>query len=255
MSSRGVAVLAALIGIVQAGAWADCLTAEDGISAERPTGANTSPVVPPGSIQAESGLGLVRAQGATTYDLPQTRLRFGLGSCTEFLVDLPDYTHRSGFSGATDIAPGLMHQFTGLPEGLGLWAGIGVALPTGDRSLSGKGPAPYLQIPASYDLGGGLSVNAQYGVTFHPDDAGNDPQNQTSIYLDHTIGGASDVFVEYNNLYQHGLATQNSVDFGGSWRYAALRQIDMKVGFGINQAAPDWYFTIGYSLRFDHILF
>lgn len=252
---KGIVILAALTGAVQTGAWADCPTAEDGIATDRPTGPNSSAVVPPGSVQAENGVGAAHARDNTAYDLPETRLRFGLGSCTEFLVDLPDYTHGRGISGATDLAPGFKHQFSDLPQGLTLWTSAGVGLPSGDRKLSGKGPAPYVQVPATYDLGDGLSINGMYSVTFHPGESGNDPQNQSSVYLDRTVSDSSDLFVEYVNLYQHGAASQNAVDFGGSWRYAALRQLDFKLGFGVNRAAPDWYFSIGYSLRFDHILF
>jgi len=245
-----VALLAAALGDV---ASADCLTAEDGIATDRPTGPNSSPAVPQGSVQFENGVGAVHAQGETIYDLPETRARFGVFACTEFLVDLPDYTHLRSFSGATDLSPAVKHQFQDLPDGLTLWTTVGVALPTGDKRLSGRGAAPYIQLPATYDLGDGFTLNGMYSVTFHPSDPGNEPLNQTSVYLDRAVTESSDVFVEYVNAYQPGMATQNSIDFGGSWRYTALRQIDVKLGFGVNRAAPDWYFTVGYSLRFDQL--
>ncbi len=234
---------------------ADCPTAEDAIATDRPTGPNSSPTVPVGSVQFENGAGAAHMQGATSYDLPETRVRFGAFACTEFLVDLPDYAHLRSFSGATDLSPAVKHQFQDLPDGLTLWTSLGVALPTGDRRLSGRGAAPYIQLPASYELGSGFTLNGMYSVTFHPSDPGNQPLNQTSLYLDRTLTEASDFFVEYVNAYQPGTATQNSVDFGGSWRYGTLRQLDFKMGFGVNRAAPDWYFTIGYAFRFDHSLF
>lgn len=250
-----VTVLAGALCVLPGTALADCLTADDPIATDRPTGPNSSATVPAGSVQFENGAGAVHAQGATTYDLPETRARFGLFACTEFLVDLPDYTHGRGLAGTTDLSPAIKHQFQDLPEGLTLWTTVGVALPTGDKRISGRGAAPYIQVPASYDLGGDFTLNGMYSVTFHPSDAGDEPLSQTSLYLDRTLTDRSDVFVEYVNAYQPGAAVQNSVDFGGSWRYEALRQIDMKLGFGVNRAAPTWYFSIGYSLRFDHILF
>jgi hypothetical protein len=249
----GIGLAAALFFALPAAA--DCLTAEDGIATDRPTGPNSSPTVPAGSVQFENGVGAVHAQGATTLDLPETRVRFGAFACTEFLVDLPDYSHMGSFSGGTDLSPAVKHQFQDLPDGLALWTTIGVALPTGDKRLWGRGVAPYIQLPATYDMGGGFTLNGMYSVTFHPSDPGNEPLSQTSLYLDRTLTDASDVFVEYVNAYQPGTAGQNSVDFGGSWRYATLRQLDFKLGFGVNRAAPDWYFTIGYSFRFDHSLF
>jgi hypothetical protein len=250
-SHRAVVLAAALFcALPAAGA---CLTAEDGIATDRSTGPNSSPTVPAGSVQFENGVGAVHAQDATTDDLPETRVRVGVFACTEFLVDLPDYTHRRSFSAATDLSPAVKHQFQDLPDGLTLWTTVGVALPSGDSRLSGHGPAPYIQLPASYDLGGGLTLNGMYSVTFHPRGSGTESLNQTSVYLDRALTDQSDFFVEYVNAYQPGTATQNSVDFGGTWRYAALRQLDFKLGFGVNRAAPDWYFTVGYSCRFDQL--
>lgn len=209
--------------------------------------------MPQGSVQFENGAGAAHGQGSTTYDLPETRVRFGAFACTEFLADLPDYIHGRGFAGTTDLSPAVKHQFQDLPDGLSLWTTVGVALPTGDKTISGRGPAPYIQLPATYDLGGGMTLNGMYSVTFHTRDAGDEPLSQTSVYLDRTMTDSTDMFVEYVNSYQPGAATQNSIDFGGSWRYSELRQLDFKMGFGVNRAAPDWYFSIGYSLRFDHI--
>jgi hypothetical protein len=251
--SKGPILAAALCCALGGPALAECLSDSDGIATDRPTGPNSSATVPQGSVQFENGFSGVHDQGATAYDLPATRVRFGAFACTEFLVDLPDYTHGHGINGVTDPSPAVKHQFQDLPDGLTLWTTIGVALPTGDRTLSGRGPAPFIQLPATYDLGDGLSLNGMYSVTFHPDDAGNHPFNQTSVYLDRVVTDNSDVFLEYVNVYQYGAATQNSIDFGGSYRYAALRQVDFKLGFGVNRAAPDWYFSIGYSFRFDHI--
>src|ERR1700761_3470073 len=127
---------------------ADCLTAEDGIATDRPTGPNSSPTVPQGSVQFENGAGAAHGQGSITYDLPETRVRFGAFACTEFLADLPDYTHGRGFAGTTDLSPAVKHQWQDLPEGLTLWTTVGVAVPTGDKTISGRGPAPYIQLPA-----------------------------------------------------------------------------------------------------------
>jgi hypothetical protein len=232
---------------------ADCPIAEDGIATDRPTSPNSSPAVPPGSVQFENGFGAVHAQGDTVNDLPETRARFGLFSCTEFLVDLPNYTHGHGLNGATDLSPAIKHQFDGLADGLTLWTTVGVGFPTGDKAISGRGLAPYIQVPVTYDFGNGSTLNGMYSVTLHPRDGGDEPINQSSVYYDRAVTENADLFVEYVNTYQTGDATQNSVDFGASYRYTPLRQIDFKIGTGLNRASPNWYFTIGYSFRFDHI--
>ncbi len=233
---------------------ADCPTPADSIITDRPTAANSSAVVPAGSLQFENGLAFSRGQAVTTYDLPETRARLGLDSCTEFLIDLPDYTHaetRNGLDGATNIGPAVKHQFQGLIDGLTLSGTAGTFLNTGDKRIAGRGPAPYVQLPWSYDLGQGWSVNGMYSATFHPRDPGSGADYQTSLYLDKTVGEKADIFVEYINDLQHGAAALNRVSLGGSYRYAPTRQVDLKIGTGLNGASPDWYVTVGYSVRFD----
>ena len=236
-------------------AMADCRTASAPIATDRPTVANSSAVVPARSLQLENGFGASVSSGATTWDLPETRARAGLGACTEFLLDLPDYTATGerGVFGWTSVAPAIKHQFDGLPDGLSLWGATGVAVGTGARKVAGRGPAPYVQLPWSFDLGGGWTMNGMYGATFHPDARGSAPDNQTTIFLDRTVGATADVFVEYVNDYQSGAPTLNRVSLGGSYRYSPTRQIDIKFGAGLNHASPDWYVTVGYSLRLDRL--
>lgn len=246
----------ALVALLAAGAARaeDCPTAADPIATDRPTFANSSLVVPRASLQLENGVGASESAGMTIWDLPETRTRLGLGSCSEFLVDLPDYAiadTRPGEHGWTSIAPAIKHEFAGLADGLTLSAAIGAALGTGARQVAGRGPAPYVQLPFSVDLGGGWTANGMYGATFHPGAAVTGPDNLSTVFLDRSITSAADIFVEYANDLEHRAPTLNRVSLGGSYRDAPTRQLDVKLGAGLNRASPDWYFTIGYSLRFD----
>jgi hypothetical protein len=236
-------------------AHAECSTLADPIDTDRPDSPDDSPTVPPGSLQIENGVGMSRSAGTTSVDLPETRLRYGLNSCNEILIDLPDYTHSIGHGshGFGDIAPGFKHQFEDMPEPFQLWAAIGVALPTGDQVIAGRGAQPYIQLPASVDLTEKLTLAAQYLVTFHPGDAQTAPDHQTSLDLEGDLSDDLGLFVEYTGTYRHGAAPSNTADLGATYRLTPLHQIDFMVGTGLNRAAPDWYFTIGYSLRFDQL--
>lgn len=253
---RSCTAMAAFLLLLPAAALADCMTIADPIDVDRPDSPDDSPTVPPGSLQFENGIGLSRSNGATSFDLPETRLRYGLRSCTELLLDLPDYTHvigHGGTRGATDLAPGIKYQFDDLPEPFQLWAGFGVALPTGDPALSGRGPMPYAQIPASVELAEGLTLAAQYLVTFHPGDVETSPEHQASLDLEAEISDDFGVFAEYTGTYRHGQSPSNTADLGGTYRLTPSRAVDFLIGMGLNRAAPDWYFTVGYSLRFDQL--
>jgi len=119
-------------GMRCAAAFADgCSDASQDIVTDRPSVTNSSVVVPTGSLQMENGVNWTAHPGQGALDGPNTRFRFGIGGCTEMLVDLPDYTggiHGHGPSGFSDVAPAIKHQFGGLPDGTNLSATIGLGL-------------------------------------------------------------------------------------------------------------------------------
>jgi hypothetical protein len=231
-------------------------TAGSSIATDRPTFANSSAVVPAGSVQLENGFGGSQSTGTTTWDLPETRVRLGIDACTEVLVDLPDYTVSDtshGAHGWTSIAPTIKHQFDGLPDRLTLSAAIGVALPTGARQIVGHGPVPYVQLPWTFDLHGGWTINGMFSAIFHPDATASTRDYQSIVFVDKSVVDKADVFLEYANDSQPGAPALNRLSFGGSYRYAPTRQFDVKIGVGLNAAFPDRYFTVGYSMRFDRL--
>ena len=257
MKGGRVAALAGAASLFLSGvARADCPAAGDSIITDRPTVANSSSVVPAASLQFENGFGASQSRSVTTIDLPETRARLGLVDCTEFLVDLPDYyrtDRRGGVEGASNLGPALKHQFQGMPDGVTLSGAIGVFLNSGDKRIAGRGPAPYLQLPWSTDLGEGWSLNGMLGLTFHPRDPDGNPSNQATLYLDQTIADNADLFVEYANDFQRDAPTLNRLSLGGSYRATPTTQLDLKLGAGLNAASPDWYLLIGYSVRFDQL--
>jgi hypothetical protein len=235
-------------------AHADCPGVTDPIATDRPTFANSSSVVPAASLQFENGFGTTGGPNGPDFDLPETRARLGVGGCTEFLVDLPDDNWAANVHGAhgwSSVAPTIKHEFGFLPEGWTLSAAVGADLGTGAGQISGHGPAPYVQFPWSVDLGNGWSANGMYGATFHPDAPLRGPDHQTSFFLDRSVASNADVFAEFANDYQAGEQPLNRLSVGGSYRFTPTQQIDIKVGAGLNHAAPDYYLTVGYSVRFD----
>jgi hypothetical protein len=60
---------------------------------DRPSVANSSVVVPVGSIQLENGFLEASNQGQNIVDGPETEVRFGVASRTELRFSVPDYYH------------------------------------------------------------------------------------------------------------------------------------------------------------------
>ena len=108
-----------------------CPSIKDEIVTDRPDITNSSIVIPSGSLQIENGVNLSMRDGDRSIDGTNTRLRFGIANCLEFLVDTPTYfanvrsPQNSGFS---DVAPALKWQISPVPGKVDLSAVFGVAL-------------------------------------------------------------------------------------------------------------------------------
>ncbi|HML10314.1 MAG TPA: transporter [Stellaceae bacterium] len=256
-SRRFVGALLVALGcaVTACAARADgCADASQDIVTDRPSVTNSSVVVPAGSLQLENGINWTAHPGQDALDGPNTRLRFGLGGCTEVLVDTPDYIggiDGHGPSGFSDVAPAVKHQFQGLPEGLNLSGTVGLAFPTGSRAIAGNGYNPYVQLPWTQDLGGGWTAGGMFSTMWLTGEPQSTTVLQPSVLIDRQIGEHSDVFAEYIGDYEtRGLPAQE-LNFGGSYRFAHTQQIDFHVGVGLNRNAPDYFVGLGYSVRFD----
>jgi len=43
------------------------------------------------------------------------------------------------------------------------------------------------------------------------------------------------------------------INSGGAYRFTATQQIDFHAGFGPTNRAPNYFFGLGYSVRFDRL--
>src|ERR1700676_5801217 len=68
-----------------------CPSTKGEIDTDRPDVTNSSLVVPASSLQSENGINLSQRDGGRLVDGTNTRLRAGISTCLEFLVDLPTY--------------------------------------------------------------------------------------------------------------------------------------------------------------------
>jgi hypothetical protein len=250
----GLLSAAAVLGFADAARAEGCPDASQDIVTDRPSVTNSSIVVPGGSLQMENGITWTQHPGQGALDGPETRLRLGLGGCTEMLVDVPDYTggvSGHGASGFSDVAPAIKHQLQGLPTGLNASVTAGLAFPTGATAISGNGYNPYLQLPWTKDLGDGWTAGGMFSTTWLTGQPQSTTVLQPSVLMDRQVGEHADVFAEYIGDYlTRGLPSQ-VMNFGGSYRLTQTQQIDFHAGFGMNRNSPDYFIGIGYSLRFD----
>ena len=260
LTSTWLAWLLSTLFTMPLSAYAGCSASDDPISTDRPSTANSSATIPKGSLQLENGMTETHDQSIWTIDLPETRMRVGLADCTEVLVDFPDYYRSnvaSGSNGASNgtsnIGTAIKHQFPDWVNGFTFSGTLGVFLDTGNSALAGAGPNPYAQSPWSYDLGSSWSVNGMFGILTQRHALNSNSICESTLYLDRSINDKSDMFIEYGINEQKGTTSIGTWGVGGSYRFMPMQQVDFKLGSGVNNAAPSFYLSIGYSVRFNRL--
>jgi outer membrane putative beta-barrel porin/alpha-amylase len=252
--ARLAALATALVCVGAFSASADTRCSSDTIVTDRPDVTNSSIVVPAGSLQSENGIDLTARESARIVDGTASRLRLGIATCVELLVDLPSYfisARGRSSAGFSNLVPAVKWQLGPLPGQIDLSLTAGVGLPTGTTRLTGRGTQPYVQMPWSRDLGGGWGVSGMLTAFFFPETSRNSVTTEPTFVIEKEIGARSDLFIEYVGEYpSHGSPSQ-LLNSGGAYRITPKQQIDFHIATGLNRAAPSYVIGVGYSFRFD----
>jgi hypothetical protein len=259
MRFPGSAVLIALslaLPGVSAAFGDECPQKESPIATDRPDVTNSSLVVPEGSFQSENGINFSQRDGGHALDGTNSRLRLGVAPCMEILVDLPNYvTAVNGRlnSGFGDVTPAVKWQVSPAPGKLDLSVTLGAGLPTGAKSIAGRGVQPYVQLPWSLDLGSGWGISGMFTNFMTPDDPINKLSTESTFVLEREFAERAFLFIEYvGDYYIHG-GPSHLFNSGGGYRITSTQQIDFHIGVGLNDNAPAYVFGVGYSFRLNSL--
>jgi Putative MetA-pathway of phenol degradation len=220
---------------------------------DRPDVTNSSPVEPSGSLQAENGVDWIARHGSNSLDATNTRLRAGVAHCTEFLIDIPSYsgslngTEPSGFS---DVVLSFKRQLL-VPLRFDLSATGGLGFPSGSSSISGHGYQPYIQFPWSHELADGWAVEGMFTLTWYQATRAGIRALSRHLRLVGILAEPRDCSSTMPVTMT--IAAMQLLDGGGTWRITQTQQLDFHIGFGLNSSTVDHYFSIGYSIRLDHL--
>jgi hypothetical protein len=234
-----------------------CGNAETDIATDRPDVTNSSQVVPRASVQVENGINWTDRQSVTVIDGTNTRVRFGIMPCTELLFDLPNYfgsLHGAALTGFSDFSPAIKRQLGRLPGGIELSATMGLQLPTGTTRTAGSGYGGYIQLPWSKEIVEGWSLSGMFTAFLIPGGHASNPTLEPTFAVERQVGSRADIFVEYVADRPRRGAPSQIFDSGGAYRMTPTQQIDFRVGIGLNRAAPEHLFGVGYSFRFDNAI-
>ena len=225
------------------------------ITTDRPDVTEAATVVPAGSLQFENGMTWSRAAGASSVDVSQTLVRYGLTERWELRLEVPDFLGFLGSpgieSGFSDAAVGAKRQLGPLPGGFDLAVIAGVSVPTGSGAESSHGADPFVKFPWAHALRKPWSVGGQFSVFYLSENGRRNMLTEPCFYLEREIGSRDEIFVEYVGDYHHRGTPGQLLHFGTAYKLTPLHQIDFHAGVGLSRSAPDFFAAIGYSFRLD----
>lgn len=226
------------------------------IVTDRPSVANSSVVVPVGSIQFENGFLETSSQAQSIVDAPETEARFGVASRTELRFTLPDYFHNLSSTGGAgtgfgDFAFGIKEQLGPTLGGFDVSAIVFLSFPTGAHAVSSGGYDPGLQVPWSRALSAKWTAAGMFSMYWLTQGGTRNPTGEATFLIDRQLTGPWDAFVEYAGRFPENGGPQHLLHFGTSLKVAKQQQIDFHAGVGLSSAAVNHFIGIGYSFRFQ----
>jgi len=228
--------------------------ADDELITDRPDYTESAFVVPLSRIQLESGFTWQRlAAGAHEFNAAEMLVRWAFLPRLELRLGVPDYVWLHGDrddSGFVDSSVGLKVQLG--PSGAA-WGAAFLAtmyLPTGAEGFTSDGYDPELKFVLSRDLSERVGLAGQVVAAWPT--AGDDREFfwasslVAGIGLSERWGTFAELIVE---VPEDG-DTAYMIQHGYTYGLARHVQLDVRMGVGLNHAAPDVYVGAGLAVLF-----
>jgi hypothetical protein len=230
--------------------------AEGPIATDRPAVTNSSVVVPAGSLQVENGFLETSSQGQIVLDGPESLIRFGVATRTEFRFTLPDYFHNltaSGGSGFGDVAIGVKQQLGPTSGKVDVSVILFLSFPSGANTVSSGGYDPGLQVPWSRALSTNWTAAGMFSVYWPTQGHTRNVTGESTFLIDRQLTKPWDAFIEYAGDFPENGEPRHLLHFGTALKISKQQQIDFHVGVGLSSATVDHLIGIGYSFRIQAI--
>lgn len=245
------------------------------LATDRPGFSDTFAVVPRGYTHFESGYTFSYDREGTArtrnHLLGEFALRAGLFDNFELRIEWSGFSFTDSVfegtsrwagrritvedhsDGGTDMNIGFKTQILkqdGLIPNLSLVPAV--YFPTGASGKTTGDVDPELRLAYHYGLTERWSLYGVGQVAALSDGDGRFVQSGASIATAYAFTPRLSGFIEYFGLYPSARDTdaQHNINFGPVFLIDDNMQIDARVGFGLNEDAPDFFATIGFSIRF-----
>jgi hypothetical protein len=238
----------------------------DPISTDRPGQSNSPSVVAPGTIQFEGSFTFERETdggdpNTNTLTVPGGVLRVGLLSFLEARVSADGFVYedRSGDnnrSSGSDLTLGgraRLFDQKGIRPATAL--DFNLSVPTGSDAVTSDGVDPSGIIILRWALDEQFALLTNIGLastSLGKDDSRRAFQVTPTLSLTSSITERVGAFVEYYAAFtDEGIDDEHAMDGGFTWLVSDDLQLDISAGAGLNDAAPDFFVSVGAAWRFS----
>lgn len=224
---------------------------EGTIATGRPSFGTGTTAVPIGRMQVELGYTYVnQAGGEEVHSVPNTLLRFGLLEGVELRLSTAGQVWREdGRDGFGDLRVGAKLEIKdqeGYYPKLAVQPSLSIPL---DGASESDEVDPKVQVAAAWSFGAtSLLINGNIGATSNDTDT--EFVHESSLLVGRAVTDKISIFAEHFAVYPGDSSDQQSLDAGLLYLLDDNTQLDCVIGFGLNNAASDFFVGAGISFRF-----
>lgn len=256
--------------------WPEAAKLEGPLSTDRPGFSNTAFLVPRGHAHIELGhIYSYDQEGhneTQSHLIPGTSLRMGLLDDLELRVGWSGmslteskfrdvspggrtFTNHQHDDGATDMsvgfkAPILKHTDTNHLPNLSMVPSL--SIPTGTDNKTSGDVDPTFQLAWNYPVTSKFLVYGVGSIASISDSEGRFAQATGSLAGSYTVTDKLSFFIEYFGIFPstRNSDCQHNINGGPVFLINDNMQLDLAVGMGLNEEAPDFFINWGFSIRF-----
>jgi len=228
---------------------------------DRPDQTESAAVVPPGTVQLETGVDYAAEGGDPEIDseaLGSSLLRIGLAEGFELRLGWGGWAREreAGGGEVEGVADAEVGFKVALWEPRGRRPQVallgGVSLPAGEDGLSSERHDPSLRLSLAHDLPRGTSLGYNLGVAWAGEESRFEYTAAFGFGLGPRVGGFVELFGDApvdGPADGRSTAAAHAVDGGLTFLLRDRLQLDLAAGAGLTDEAPDRFLTAGVSIR------
>jgi len=228
---------------------------------DRPDFTESAEAVPLGRAQIEMGYTYTYDNDdglLVSHSAPELLLRLGIARNVELRIEWEGYTRsRQGderIEGLADMGLGvkvkLLEQRGARPH---LAALLATSLPTGEADISSDDYNPKLGLLWAYDLSESLALGGNVNVEWPTGESGAQfLQSSASVALGAGLTEQLGAYVEWFSFFgaDEDGKPAHTINTGLTYLLTNNLQLDARVGFGLSEAADDFFTGLGLAWRF-----